>query len=136
MRSETRILLARCVQLAAVVAGLWLILLYPAYRIGKSDAVFGLTVSAILCLIPGWLVFLVASRYRDARTQMPIVAIGGSVFRLVFILLGMMVIQETRADLSFREFVLWLLVFYMATLAAETRLMLKGQAVSKDAPQG
>jgi hypothetical protein len=134
MTAELRTLLARCLHLGAMVAVLWGLLLYPAYRIGGSDAVFGLSVSAGLCLVPGWVVFLIASRFLDAASQMPIVVIGGSVLRLVFVLLGVLVVQGMWEGLTFTEFVVWLLLFYMATLAVETRLMLKGIAAAKDVP--
>jgi hypothetical protein len=133
MSAELRTLLARCLHLGGTVAVLWGLLLYPAYRIGETDAVFGLSISAALCVVPGWLVFLTASRYRDAGSQLPIVVIGGSVLRLLFVLVGTLAVQGAWPGLGFKDFVLWLLVFYMATLAVETRLMLKVQPVPKDA---
>jgi hypothetical protein len=126
MTAELRTLLARCLHLGTMVAVLWGLLLYPAYRIGGRDALIGLSVAAGLCLVPGWIVFVIASRIHGAGSQLPVVVIGGSVLRLLFVLLGVIVVQGAWQGLGFTEFVVWLLLFYMATLAVETRLMLKG----------
>lgn len=131
-RSEFRILLSRCFWLAVVTLGLWAVLYWPARLLGGRDGIDGLTISALLCAVPGWLVFAAASRFRNAGAQVPFIVLGGSALRLLFVLIGVFVVQAVREDLSFREFTLWLLVFYLGTLATETMLMLKSQPATSD----
>ena len=132
-RSEFRIMLSRCFWLAVATLALWAILFWPAKMIGGRDGIEGLTISAVLCLIPGWLVFALCTQFRHAGTQMPLVVLGGSVLRMLFVLFGLFVVQGMREDLSFREFTVWLLAFYLGTLATETLLMLKSQPAAKAA---
>lgn len=131
-RPELRTALRRCGLLAVFSVVLWGLLLYPAYAMGGRDGVQGLTFAAALCLIPGWLVLLIGSRFTDAGSQMPMVVLGGSALRMLFVLVGMLVVRSSREDLQFHEFVLWLLVFYLAMLAVETRWMLKVPSASQD----
>jgi len=136
MRSEARVTLRRCVWLAALAITLWGLLLFPAYRLGGGDGVEGLTLAALLCLVPGWLVFVFSTRFSTDNARLPFVVIGGSVLRIVFVLMGMFAIRHVREDLQFHEFILWLLVFYMGMLAAETGLMLKLRVEPQDVARG
>ncbi|HLQ43642.1 MAG TPA: hypothetical protein VK137_02850, partial [Planctomycetaceae bacterium] len=50
--------------------------------------------------------------------------------RMMTVLLGALVIHQTRADLGLREFFSWLIVFYSVTLLVETLLLLDGRTRS------
>lgn len=116
---------ARGGRLTVVTAALWLALAGPAWLLGGVDGLEGLTYAALLCLAPGWLVFLILALYGTPGTQGPIAALGGTGLRLAFVLVGMLFLQSVRPNLGFWELTVWLLVFYMATLFAETLLVLK-----------
>lgn len=135
-RPAVRLVLSRCSGLLLWALALWLVLLYPAFALGGSDGVEGLTLAAVLCLLPGWLVLAIGSRWGTDSSQAPLLVIGGSVLRMLFVLGGMLVVQGVREDLQFHEFVLWLLVFYLGMLAVETRLLLRttaeGQRVKQE----
>ena len=110
--------------LTAATAGLWLLLAGPAFLLAAGDGLEGLTYAALLCLLPGWLVFFLASRYVVANFQAQLILLG-TVLRMLFVLVGVFCVQSVRAQLQFREFLVWIIVFYLAMLLVETLLLLK-----------
>jgi len=120
---------SRCGLLVAVAVATWLVAAAPAWWLGGRAALEGLTIAAVLCLLPGCLMFLFVSRMVTSDSQMAIVVLGGAGLRMLFVLAGMLAMQSLRPELGFREFVVWLLVFYLVMLAVETVLVLKRPAV-------
>ena len=118
----------RCGLLLAAAVVTWATAAVPAWWLGGRAGLEGLTVAAVLCLLPGFLVFLFVSRMVASENQLSIVVLGGAGLRMLFVLAGMLAVQSLRPDLGFREFVVWLLVFYLAMLATETVLVLKRPA--------
>lgn len=124
-RTPLQTALVRGGVLTAVTAALWALLAGPAWLLAGIDGIEGLTYAALLCLAPGWVVFLLIALYGTAGTQAAMVALGGTTLRLVFVLVGMLVVLSARPHLGFREFIVWLIVFYMATLLTETLLVVR-----------
>ena len=118
---------SRCGVLAAAVVGLWLALALPAWSLAGPAGLEGLTIAALLCAVPGFIVLLVASRFPAGGNEGPIV-LGGTALRLVFVLVGTVVIRDSRPQLGMREFVVWLLVFYLSTLLLETLIVVRGSS--------
>ena len=117
----------RSLILTGFTVGFWLLLAAPAMWAAGSAGLEGLTIAAVICLVPGWLVFLFASGYGSPNSQ-AVAVLGGMLLRMVFVLVGTVVVYSMRPDLRLREFYVWLLVFYLATLAVETALILRGRA--------
>ena len=128
-RDSTSGVLFRGGLLTASLAGLWLLLSAPAWWIAGWAGLEGLTIAAVLCLVPGWLVFLLASGYGFANFQ-AVAVLGGMTLRMLFVLAGTLIVLSTRSHLRLKEFVIWLLVFYLAALAVETGIVLKGRTQS------
>jgi hypothetical protein len=120
--------------LTAVAAALWLLLAYPAYLLAGFDGLQGLSIAAMLCLIPGWLALVLASRFSGAGVSAVAVVFSGTILRLLFVLVGTLVVNSVRPGLGFREFIVWLLAFYLAMLLSETLLVVK--PVEADTRQG
>ena len=120
---------ARCGLLVVAALVTWGLACVPAWWLGGRPALEGLTIAAVLCLLPGLLVFLCVSWVVSSGSQMPFVVLAGSGLRMLFVLAGMLAVQSLRPELGFREFVVWLLVFYLAMLAVETSLVLKSPVV-------
>jgi hypothetical protein len=114
----------RCAWLGLATALLWLVLLAPAWFLGGRDGLVGVSVAAILCVVPGWIVFWLAAAYGAAGGQVPLVVLGGMLLRMVFVFLGMVIVQSANHNLGLREFVVWLLAFYAVLLGVETFLAL------------
>ncbi|MFP6766846.1 MAG: hypothetical protein VB859_01665 [Planctomycetaceae bacterium] len=112
------------VWLSAAVVVLWLVLAGPAWWLAGRNGIAGLSYSAALCLVPGWLVFFLNSRYRVADTRIQVILIA-TTFRLLFVAAGTLVVLQVRPELRLREFLVWIIVFYLATLVVETALLLR-----------
>lgn len=121
--------------LTLIVVGLWLLVLWPAYALGDRHGLIGASIAAVLCLVPGWLVFAAIGLYGVAASPTKQVGIGLAL-RMVFVLGGFLAVKTAFPQLGTREFTVWLLVFYLATLAIETRQLMQGLADSSESPAG
>lgn len=120
----------RCGWLTLATFGFWVLLAWPAYRLAGVRGLEGMSTAAALCLVPGWfvfwLVFWSTSRYGVTQSR-ALAVLAGTVLRLLFVLIGTVVVQSARG-LGFWEFLVWLVVFYVVTLVVETILVLKPAA--------
>jgi hypothetical protein len=123
-RGARRLAWTRCGRLSLAAVCLLLVLIGPAWFLAGREGLIGLSAAAVLCVIPGLIVFWIAAAYGAAGAEVPLVILGGGVLRMLFVLLGMLIAQTLDQRLGFREFVLWVLVFYLFLLAAETCLVL------------
>lgn len=125
--------------MAVFVAAVWLLLCGPAYALRGTLALEGLSYAAILCLLPGLVLFAMfmpkpGATPEEANNQRAMLMLAGMMGRMVFVLVGTLAIQEFRSELTFWDFLVWLIVFYLCTLAYETNLLLKRQSTA--APSG
>ena len=67
-------------------------------------------------------VFWIAAASGVAGAEVPLVILGGRL-RMVFVLLGMVIVQTVDPRLGFREFIVWLLVFYLGLLGVSKRCL-------------
>ena len=116
--------LAQSGVLTGAVALLWAVLAWPAYRVSGIVGLQGLILAALLCLVPGWLVFWGASRYRVAQSAGAAVMAGG-VLRMLFVLFGVLAIGKLLPAMGDWQFLLWVVPFYLVTLVVETWLLLR-----------
>jgi hypothetical protein len=128
LRTARQLAWARCGWLCLTALGLCVVLVLPAWFIAGREGVIGLSAAAVLCVIPGLVVFWIAASFGAAGTEVPLVILGGTALRMVFVLLGMVIVQSLDPRLGFREFIVWLLVFYLVLLAVETCLVLLSSA--------
>ena len=126
--SASRLLVRQCAWLTGAAAALWALLAIPAWLTAGVDGLEGLSYAAVLCLVPGWAVFLLASSVSDRGVRTLVTVAGGMSLRFVFVLVGVLTIPMVRPRLGLREFVLWLVVFYLATLAVETVHLIRGNS--------
>ena len=133
IRSQTAF--GQSVWLTATTALLWFILIVPGIYLGGITAIEGMTIAALLCLLPGWLVFCVLSRYRVSQNSpgmntQALAVLLGTVVRMLFVVLGMIVVEDFRSHLAFWNFRIWLGVFYFVMLWVETMMLLRRPNVS------
>ena len=122
MLTEIRGPLQQGLCLTVVLFAAVVLLALPAYGISGLDGMFGLMLAALVCLIPGWLVFAIHSRYGTAAPTAAL--LGGMLGRMFVTLIGAISIMETWPELGMLSFGLWLGVFYMLSLLIETKLLL------------
>ena len=109
-------------KLTGVMGVAWLLAAGPAWALGGRDGLLLLSLAAAVCLIPGWLVFAFHSQYGTAAP--PVAVLAAMVGRMFAVLCGAVAVKAVRPDLDMTSFALCLGVFYMLSLATETRLLL------------
>ena len=114
----------RCGVLAASSTALWLVLAGPAFGVAGGLGLEGLTYSALLCSVPGCLLFFVVPLFGFAQNK-AFAFLAGSGLRMFVVLVATLLLHEVRADLGLKEFLSWLVVFYSVTLLVETLLIVK-----------
>ena len=115
-------------QLTFATMVLWALAFFPARSMAGQTGVEGLTIAALLCLLPGLIVFAFVS-LNPMPNQQAFVVLAGTGFRLVIVALGMMVVMSIRRDFTVQSFPIWIAVFYLETLAVETWLVVSGREV-------
>jgi hypothetical protein len=124
LRVARQLAWTRCGWLLLAAVALCLVLAVPAWFMAGREGLIGLLAAAFLCVVPGLVVFWVAASFGAAGSHVPLVILGGTFLRMVFVLLGMVIAQTLDPHLGFREFIVWLLVFYLFLLVVETCLVL------------
>lgn len=114
----------RCGVLAAGSAALWAILAAPAFWVAGKLGLEGLTYAALLCMVPGCLLFLAIPFFGFAQNKAYAFLVGSGL-RMFVVLVATLILHEVRADLGLKEFLSWLVVFYSVTLLVETLLIVK-----------
>ncbi|MBA3314977.1 MAG: hypothetical protein M3552_13395 [Planctomycetota bacterium] len=126
--SQLRGALKNAFLLTACLAVGWLVLAALAWAASRPNVLTELSIAATLCLIPGWLVFGIHSRYGTAAPlAVFLIATAG---RMAAVLVGALAVQSARPDLDMKAFALFLGAFYVLSLAIETKLLLKSPAGS------
>lgn len=109
--------------LLGVIAILLLgIQLTPAWALAGLEGIEGAACATFLCLLPGWLVVYITSRYPNAGSPGMALLLGTGL-RMVFVLAGTIVLMDARPGWGIREFYAWLLFDYFAFLAIETAMV-------------
>jgi len=120
----------RCSVFTACAAALWVVLAGPAYWLAGKLGLEGLTYSALLCWLPGCVLFFAVPFFEFAKNK-AFAFLVGSGLRMFVVLVATLLLREVRADLGLKQFLSWLVVFYSVTLLVETLLIVKSpEAVS------
>jgi len=115
----------------------WGVLVYPACLMWGQPALVHSAAAALICIVPTLGTFLWA---QWARVQSPgqqfIMVLGGVGLRMAFVLLAALALTLALPD--FRQpvdyaFWIWVLAFYLFTLALEVTLLVKDQATQTGA---
>lgn len=105
----------------------WLLFGGLAYRLSGVIGLEGLSIAALLSLLPGWLVFwgvAVTSQTSDQKNP-SMAVLAATCVRLMFVLFGVMLMKSIRPDLGLKEFHIWVIAFYGVSLIVETLLLVK-----------
>jgi hypothetical protein len=109
----------------------WGLLVYPAYLMWGRNALVHSATAATICLLPTLATFLWASWAKHhSPGQQFLVVLGGTGARMAFVLLASLTLTLALPD--FRQptdyaFWIWVLAFYLFTLALEVTLLVKDQ---------
>jgi hypothetical protein len=91
----------------------------PAFIVGGGAGLQALTLAALVCFLPGWLVL---ARFGRLSAERPVSGlVVGMGLRLLVVLAAALVICFERPDLRAAAFIVWLIPCYLVALAVETR---------------
>ncbi len=116
-------LAAQCGIVAGLVAVVWLLIAPWSYGFGGNSGLFAVCVAAGVSLFAAELALLIGWMFSGPAAAMYGMVSGMGV-RMMFALLVGVSLQLGVHDLAKGEMILYLLVFYMTTLATETVLLL------------
>lgn len=120
--SRFRIALTNSAILSAVIVAGWVVTAAVASGISGAGGLARVTLAAVLCLTPGWLVFAFQGLYGTAAPLGTVIV--GAVARMAAVLVGVLAVKAARPDLANLSFAVWLGLFYVLALATETKLLL------------
>lgn len=104
----------------------WVLCFYPARLLNGSSGVWWMSLAAISCLVPGWVVVFLSglSALRNELSAMMV----QTMVRLLTVASLAVVLRKFRPELGFRDFYGWLVLFYLLALSVEVVLFRRGLA--------
>lgn len=120
--SRTSIALRQVAVLVVSGIVLWGLLVSPAWLLAGVDGLVGLTISALLCVVPGCVVVVWKVFLSPTQNVLFLVSTG---LRFGLIFASALLAKAVRPGFGIREFYVWLIVFYLYALAVETWLVLR-----------
>lgn len=126
---------ARVLVFVLVTLVFWLLVVLPARWLGGGDlaGIQGGT-AALLCLIPGVVAMVLAELVKDQPNQQVTVALASTSLRMFFVLgATFLLAQAMPVYYGVVSFWIWVLVFYLFTLAVETFLLLVNRVSGRKA---
>jgi hypothetical protein len=121
--------------LIAGTVGLWLLICFPARLAWGDSAVLQSAVAAVLCLIPMSLTMVWCSLTQGSSPETQLAAVmGGTAVRMLFVIASAALLFKTVEALSDPGFMIWVVLFYLATLSLEILLVVR-QRTAADQPK-
>ena len=106
----------------------WLVCFWPARALRGQSGVWWMTIAAICCLIPGWIVVFL-SMVAIVRNEFTAMA-SQMLVRMLAVASVALVVRKFRPELGFVDFFGWLVGFYLLALVAEV-VVLKKNSLGK-----
>jgi hypothetical protein len=113
----------------------WGLLTYPSRLVWPDDPTFAWnTAAALLCLVPGVLTLAWTTWAYGGQAQQQLVAVlGSTMVRMLVVIAGSMVLFLSVKEFEYQRFWMFVIVYYLFTLALEMVLIVRG-ASAKEAP--
>lgn len=111
---------------------LWAALCVPAFFVAGGDGVWGCSLAAAICAVPalGTLAFSLWATGQDSNWQLTAL-LGGMLGRMGFALGAGMIIHRTLQGFTLRSFLIWLAIYYLASLMLEVGIVVRGISQNK-----
>lgn len=121
-------ILKSVILLTVAIAVGWILAFWPARVMSSDYGVMWMSVAAVTCLVPGWIVLALSfvSVFANDLSAMVV----QSMVRLGSVALVALLVRKQRPDLGFADFFGWLVGFYLLALLTEV-LLLRRSAKSK-----
>lgn len=113
----------------------WVAVSYPAFVLGGESALIYSAVALLLCLLPTVATLLWAGwAWNTTPEQQLTMILGGTGLRMTFVLGCGLLLYSAVPYFAQQSFWVWLLVFYLLTLALEMVLIVKTVEASNRNP--
>ncbi|MEO2029861.1 MAG: hypothetical protein ABGZ23_28685 [Fuerstiella sp.] len=112
----------------------WIICFWPARMVRPEEGVKWMSVAALSCLLPGWIVVFLErlAIFRDDMTLM----LGQIGVRFFAILVVALSVRLLHPEFGVVDFYGWLMGFYLLAMCVETVLLREKFAKSSTSPDG
>ncbi|QDT37726.1 hypothetical protein [Stratiformator vulcanicus] len=110
--------------LTAVIVGLSLLFSVPAWFTAGPTGLRGLIFAAVLCLLPGWVVFAILGLYKSAKSR-AFGVLAGAGIRFAVAIAGVLWVKTQWSEDGWQAFLVWMAVLYPICLVVETILILR-----------
>ena len=108
----------------ATITAAWVVVAYPTYRLGGANMLLCSAVSVVLCLLPTTVTLAWGLRASNpSPSEQLLQVVSGTGLRLLVALGGGLLFYSLLPALQQPGFWLWLLCFYLFTLALEMVLL-------------
>lgn len=117
-------------RLTLVLAVGWVVCFWPARLIRPETGVQWMSIAALCCLIPGWIVVLLerVSAFPNAL----VVMLVQTAVRMVAVGAAVVIVKQNYPKIGFADFFGWLVGFYLLALFVEVQLLRDGEQSSGD----
>lgn len=121
--------------LIGVCGAAWTVAAYPAFLLKGETGVVHSAAAALACLVPATMTLLLSRLATWSPEQRLMLILGGSGFRMLVVLGVVMLLNLTTTYFQAIGFALWVLAFYLLTLALEVALLVQEQSALQRADQ-
>jgi hypothetical protein len=121
--------------LVAATVAFWAVITYPAHLLWPEDAAFAWsTAAAVICLVPT-AVTLAWTRWAYAAKpeQLLLAVMGGTAVRMAFVIAVALVLFYNLEAFQHQRFWIFVVVYYLFTLALEMLLIVRGTTTAEQA---
>ncbi len=125
-----RSVLQPAIHLTVAIAIGWVLCFWPARALNGQTGVWWMSIAALCCLVPGWIVVFLATLDifpNDLATMLVQMSV-----RLAFVGGAAVVVKKLRPEFGPGDFTGWLIGFYLLALFVEVYLLKSGS--SRDEP--
>ena len=130
-QNRTSVLTPALTLTAAVAAG-WAVCFWPARSMNAESGVFWMSIAAICCLVPGWIVVFLSGL---AIFPTDLSAMLGQTMVRLFSVAGVAIVtKKLKPEVGFEDFYGWLVGFYLLTMAVEVWMLRQSLNKSSQCP--
>ena len=110
----------------------WVVCFWPARALNGEAGVFWMSVAAVCCLVPGWIVVFLSGLAIFSNDLS--VMVVQTMIRLFSVAGVAVIIRKLKPDLGIQEFFGWLVGFYFLALGVEVWMLRRNKASSQSVP--
>jgi hypothetical protein len=119
------------------VVALWAVSALPARALWGDEALVLSGIAALICLVPGVLTLVWCQKSIGGPPEQRLLAVmGGTMTRMFVVVAAGFLLYYAVPALHEPAFLIWVVVFYLVTLAIEVTLVVKELSATNPPPQG